>query len=109
MIEGNVVELGIGGLLAVTVLKTVLPYVKPAKNGHVAKNVCEVLKPVMEKQTDTLNKQTILLEHMNEREIIMNTKIVSDHETIKHTDKVAVSINGRIDDIYREMPKRNTD
>ena len=98
MVDGSMVEAGIGGLLAITILKTVLPYVKPAKNGHVAKEVCETLKPVMDRQLG-------ILDRMNEREITMNDKIVSDHETIKHTDKVTTSINTRIDDIYHEMPK----
>ena len=81
MIEGNVAELGISGLLVVTVIKEIMKYKMPAKNGHVAKDVIDSMKPLHERQIK-------LLEKMDDREILMADKVKQ---------------------IYHEMPKRNTD
>jgi len=73
MIEGNAAEVGIGVLTAITLLKTVLPYVRPAKNGHVGKDVVEGLKPFHEREIN-------LLEKMNERDIEVKLSVNAIHK-----------------------------
>ena len=96
--EGQLVEIGIGGLFAITVIKTLLPYVKPAKNGHVAKDVMEVLRPIYD-------RQTVLLEKMNERDSLTHSKVCSNHENIKDMRMETHDVLVSMDAMHRRIDK----
>jgi hypothetical protein len=97
-------ETGIGALLVVQVLKAVLPYVKPAKNGY-----HEHLKSVHESIKGYQDRVTSLLEKMNDREAVMNSKIESDHTALKEVHMGVHDLIGTANAVYREMPKRKSD
>lgn len=98
--DSNILEYGIGGLLAITILKTVLPYVKPAKNSGLAKEVCDILRPILDRQTDILNK-------MNERDIIVSTQMSAQQEYLKDVRNYAQNTSNAVDAIHKRMDRSN--
>lgn len=96
----NIAEIGIGGLFAATVIKTVLPYLKPAKNGHVGREIVNGLKPLMDRQQS-------LLDRMNERDIVTASKVLSTHDNIKDVANVCRDTCISVDAVHKRMDKMN--
>ncbi len=94
--DSGIVELGVGGLFAIQVIKTVLPYLKPAKN----KDIIEAMKPVQD-------RQLALLERMNERELECHSKVCSNHDTLKTISLEVHDARGSIDAVHKRMDRVN--
>lgn len=99
----NFAEVGIGGLLAITIIKTVLPYIRPAKGPdyRAGKELADELRPIMDRQVNILDK-------INERDIITHGKVCSNHENIKDVEILVRDNNACLTALHKRLDRHES-
>ncbi len=75
----DLIKFGVVGLFAtfaITLVKTFLPYLKPAKQTGLSEELNKTFGPLHQRQIDLLDK-------INERDITTHTKVCSNHDNLK--------------------------